>query len=190
MTPRQHKLGYFSSYDRGLQHLLEMWPLIKESKPHAELHIAYGWELFLKGYQDNPERLAWKDKMDKLMTQEGITHHGRLSKTKLKELQQECGIWAYPTDFGETNCITALDCQASGCVPCTMNYAGLKETVQSGIKLDGDIYEPSVKNDYLNALVDLMNDEKRWEEEQKKGIEFARNYSWDNVASKWAEELV
>jgi len=95
---------YGSSYDRGLEHLLKMWPKIIKAVPDAELFCCYGWDLFAKFYADNPERMAWKDSMDKLMTQKGITHLGRISHGALRDLIERAGIFAYPTHFGETSC--------------------------------------------------------------------------------------
>ena len=69
-----HLMIYGSSYDRGLEHLLRMWPDIRKEVPDAQLRIFYGWNLFVTGYADNPERMAWKEKMDKLMQQRRITH--------------------------------------------------------------------------------------------------------------------
>lgn len=182
---KQHKLLYASSYDRGLSHLLKLWPEIKTKYPDATLDIAYGWNLFLVGYSDNPERMAWKDRMGRLMTQDGITHHGRIGKKELNELTESCGIWVYPTDFDEINCITALNCQKYGCVPCVINRAALKETVGSGVRVDGDIYEPEVRDEYLKQLLDLMGDEPKWKEESEKGIKFAQTFSWETIAEKW-----
>ena len=184
---RQHILGWFSSYDRGLQHLLKMWPTIKDKYPDAELHVFYGWDLFDKGYANNPERMAWKERMNKLMEYPGIKHHGRVGKTELRGWQKKIGIWAYPTDFGETNCITALDCQKVGCVPCVINYAGLRETVKSGVRVEGDIYEEEVYEEYLQQLLLLMGDEKRWKEEQVKGKEWAKENLWSKISLKWDE---
>lgn len=186
---KQHKLFYGSSYDRGLQHLLKMWPEIKAKYPDATLDICYGWDLFDKGYADNPERTAWKERINEMMGQDGITHHGRVSKDELALIRSQCGIWAYPTHFGETNCITALDCQSSGCVPCVINYAGLQSTVKSGIAINGDIYDEETYQAYLTALLDLMGDEKKWKEEQAKGIEFAKRFTWDQIADQWLEYL-
>lgn len=45
---------YCSSYDRGLEHLLKMWPEVKKQVPEAELHVFYGWQLFEKFYHNNP----------------------------------------------------------------------------------------------------------------------------------------
>jgi glycosyltransferase involved in cell wall biosynthesis len=186
---RQHTLYWASSYDRGLIHLLKMWPEIYKIYPDAKLHIFYGWDLFIKGYQDNPERMKWMETMNKLMEQEGITHHGRVSKAELTEWQKKCGIFAYPTHFGETNCITALDSQHWGCVPCVINYAGLRETVGSGVRVEGDIYDEDVAKEYVKQLLNLMGDEKLWREEQAKGIEFAKAYYWPLIAKEWSKHF-
>lgn len=186
---RQHKVFYGSSYDRGLQHLLELWPKVIEKYPDAELHICYGWNLFDRAFSDNPERMAWKKRMQDMMKTKGITHYGRVGKGELRAVRQKCGIWAYPTHFEEINCITALDAQEDGCVPVVINYAALKETVWSGARIEGDIYDPETKQKYLEALLDLMGDEKKWKEEQKKGKELAQNYLWERIAEKWEKHF-
>lgn len=183
------KLWYQSSYDRGLIYLLEMWPKIREKYPEAELWIAYGWETFMSAFADNPERMSWKEKMDKLMAQPGITHYGRVGKKKLQELRKQCQIWAYPTDFSEINCIGALEAQYDGCVPCVIDYAALKETVQSGVKVTCEIVDKECQDEYLKSLLDLMGDEQKQEAERIKGKEFAEQFTWDKVANSWYEQL-
>ncbi|MHA1303084.1 MAG: glycosyltransferase [Candidatus Heimdallarchaeaceae archaeon] len=187
MVSRHHKLFWGSSYDRGLQYLLYMWPDIKQAYPDAELHITYGWDLFLKVATGNPERMKWKASMDKLLQQKGIFHYGRVGKEELKKIRSACGIWAYPTDFQEINCITALDCQKDGVVPVTMNYAALKETVKYGIKVEGNIREIDVQQKYLKELVLLMGDKKRWKELSLKGKKFAKKFYWNKIADQWIE---
>lgn len=179
------RLWYQSSYDRGLIHLLEMWPKIREVYPDAELWITYGWQTFDSAFGDNPERMAWKEKINKLMEQRGITHYGRVGKEKLQELRKQCAIWAYPTDFLEINCIGALESQADGCVPCVINFGALKETVQSGVKVSCEIADEECKQEYLKELLSLMGDEKRQEEERAKGKEFAKNFSWKKIGDDW-----
>ncbi len=190
MVSRQHKLFWASSYDRGLQHLLKMWPEVVKKFPDATLDIYYGWNLFIAGYRNNPERMNWKDRMDEQMKYKGITHHGRVGQSDLKRGRLECGIWAYPTDFDEINCITALESQRDGCVPCVINRAALKETVGSGVRVEGDIYDPEVKEEYLKQLLLLMGDEKRWKAEQAKGEEFAKAYSWAKIAKQWHKKFM
>jgi len=188
-VPKRHKLGYFSSYDRGLEHLLNIWSDIKDTVPKATLDVCYGWYLFDKAYGNNPERQAWKEKMNKLMEQEGIKHHGRVGQGELRKIRKSCGIWAYPTHFTEINCITALECQNDGLVPVVIELAALKETVGSGIKIQGDIYMPEVKEEYKRKLIALMLDPKRWAEESKKAKEFAKSYDWKIISKEWLKFL-
>jgi len=184
------RMFYGSSYDRGLEHLLKMWPKIIEQVPDAELHIFYGWTLFAKFYADNPERMLWKENMDKMMEQKGITHLGRISHGALKEEIENCGIFAYPTHFGETSCITAMKAQAWGAIPVVINYAGVKETVHFGIKVEGDIYDQETKDEYVKQLVSLLKDDKRQEEIRKEMIPWAlENFTWRKVAEQWTEEF-
>lgn len=186
---KNHKIFYGSSYDRGLEHLLRMWPQIKEKCPDATLDICYGWDLFLVNFRTNPERMMWKDKMDELMAQDGITHHGRVGKKELKEIRSKCGIWAYPTHFTEINCITALESQRDGLVPVVMNLAALDETVGSGIKVKGDIYLQEDRAEYISGLLKVMTDDAFWESESQKAVKFANSYAWDNIAETWEENF-
>lgn len=186
-TPRMHRLWYQSSYDRGLIHLLKMWPKIKEAVPDETLDITYGWDLFDRAFSNNPERMLWKERMNKLMEQDGITHHGRVGKDKLRELRKKCGVWAYPTHFEEISCIGALECQNDGVVPCVINLAALSETVQSGAKVDGDVYDPEVREKYLADLIRLSTDEDLWKAEQIKGQKFAKKFDWSLIAKQWED---
>lgn len=182
---RNHKLFWGSSYDRGIQHLLKMFPAIRAQFPDATLDVAYGWDLFDKGYQNNPERMAWKDRINKLFEQPGITHHGRIGKEALGKLREQCGIWAYTTEFFEINCITALESQRAGVVPVVIELGALKETVQSGIKVPGDIYDEETYDLFLKSLLEVMGNQARWGEESYKAQEFAKAYDWDLIADRW-----
>lgn len=187
-TKRHHKLGYFSSPDRGLDIALDMWPKVKAAFPDATLDVCYGFDLFMKHYANNPERLAWATKLIKQMEVDPqITYHGKVGKKELQDIRKSCGIWFYPTHFLETNCISALDCAHDGTVPVVMNIGALQETVSAGVKIEGDIFFPEVQEKYLSELLSLMGDEKRWQEESEKAKEFAKRYAWPLIANKWVE---
>jgi len=184
---RQHKLFWGSSYDRGLNVLLKMWPQILTKYPDAELHCAYGWNLFDAALGNNAERMEWKRQMQELMKQKSIRDHGRISKEELKKLRQECGILAYCSDFTEIFCITAMECQREGCVPVTTDLAALGEFKHGRVIVKGDIYDAEVKQAYLKELLDLMGDIKRWHRLREEGQEFARHYSWDIISKDWID---
>jgi len=186
---RQHKLLYTSSYDRGLNVLLGMWPEIKAKYPDATLDIWYGWNLYDMASVGNAERLAWKEKIVKLMQQPGITEHGRIGKAELKKLRQECGILAYTSDFTEIFCISAMEASLDGCVPITPDLAVLGEYTTGRVIVKGDIYDARVRKAYLQQLLYLMTDTKEWKKLQAEGIEYAKNFTWSKIATKWVKEF-
>lgn len=181
-----YKCFYGSSYDRGAEHALEIWPQIRKAVPEATFEIAYGWQLFENFYRGNPERQAWMRKINKLMEQPGITHHGRLSQPDVEKLMKQCGVFFYPTHFGEINCINALKSQAWGLIPVTIDYAALETTVQFGVKIRGDIWDPDVKKTYTKQLIWVLKNPEWQERVRKPMMKWAsRVFSWHNVAQQW-----
>lgn len=186
---KHHRLFYGSSYDRGLDALLLIWPDILKNFPDAQLDICYGWDMFDIVAANNPERQQWKNVVCGLMNQKGITEHGRVGKEELKRIRSSCGIWAYPSNFEEIHCITALECQNDGLVPVVMNLAALKETAKKGILVEGNIKDPTVLVKYEEALLSLMSDKKRWKELSRDCQKFARKFDWSTIADAWVPVL-
>jgi len=181
---------YTSSYDRGLEHLLKMWPEIKKAVPQANLHIFYGWGLFDRFYYNNPEKKAWKEKMIEMMKAPGIKEYGKVDQDRIVKEYYKSGIWPYSTHFGEISCITAMKCQAAGVIPVVINYAALQETVQYGIKIDGDIYDEETKTEYKEALIKALTDHAWQEKVRKEMIPWAKQkFGWDKVAKQWSNEF-
>jgi len=186
----QYALLYTSSYDRGLEHLLSVWPDVKKAVPKAELHIFYGWKLFQDYYKNNPASMSWKDKVDKMMQYDGVTHHGRVLQPEIKEWYKKCGIWAYPTHFGEISCISAMKAQAWGAVPVYVKYAALETTVKYGVPIEGDIYDEEIQNEYKKQLISLLKDKERQEEIRKPMMKWAqKEFSWKKVAQQWSKDF-
>lgn len=178
---------YTSSYDRGLEHLLAIWPKVRESVSDAELHVFYGFELFDRFYKDNPASMMWKAKILEGFNQPGVTDHGRVPQEQLVKEYEKSGVWAYPTHFGEINCISSIKAQAYGCEPVVINYAALQETVQFGRKIDGDIYDEETKILYTAALIDAL-EHPMPKEKREKMMKWAREkYGWQEIAKQWSE---
>lgn len=181
----ENNLVWTSSYDRGLEYLLEMWTAIRKQVPDATLDVAYGFNMFDKSPRAKTlEGQAWKANMLKLLDQPGITHHGRLSSQDVAKLYQKADIWAYPTDFPEIDCITATKAQTAKCIPITTDYAVMTERNQ-GVIVEGDITVPENRLKFAIALITLMKDKKHKEEIRSKLN--TDKFQWDDVAAKWAE---
>jgi glycosyltransferase involved in cell wall biosynthesis len=180
----KHTVGFFSAYYRGLECLLKMWPAIRAEVPDAELNIYYGWGSWdaLEGYggQDLKRRIITL--LHELKDQ-GVTEHGRVSHKALAKAMKQTVVWAYPTEFPEIHCITALKAQEAGCWPVVTNVAALNETVQSGDKLDvANIYSNEyAQQKFVKCVVKALKEGKRGTSVE--GVD------WADVATEWAEVM-
>lgn len=186
---RKFSVGYFSSYDRGLECLLDMWPKIKEKVPEATLDIYYGWNQFDKFHAKDPQKMKWKWQMIRKMNQDGVKEHGRVNHTDLAKAMKEIQIWAYPTSFQEISCITAMKVLASGMIPVTTGKAALLET-QGGfgyiVKSD-DIYgNKSKQEEFVNAIIQAFHEEYNSKPQQ----EWVERYQWSKIAKQWDKALL
>lgn len=179
---------YTSSYDRGLEHLLKMWPDVIAQVPKATLHVFYGWTLFERFHKDNPGSMMWMKDIQSKLTQKGVIDYGRLPQRELVKEYQKSGIFAYPTHFGEINCISAIKAQAYGAEPVVVNYAALKETVQFGRRVEGDIYDEETQNDFKEQLIDALKNPMT-ETKREEMSKWAQKYKWENIVTDWHTEF-
>ena len=179
---------YTSSYDRGLEQLLEMWKEIKTRVPEATLSVYYGWGNFDKRFSDNPERKLWKNRIVELLKQDGIKEFGRVSHAEIAKAMLSSGIWAYPSTWLETNCITGLKAQIAGAVPVVTTLGALSETVQFGKKVDVDIRTPEGKSAFIECLVNTVYNQDEQERLQMMNT-MREKYSWSNITEQWIKDL-
>lgn len=179
---RPNSVGYFSAYYRGLECLLEMWPKIRAQVPDATLDVYYGWESWVALEGEDDFYLRMCKKFDELES-EGVTVHGRVSHEELAKAMVETQAWAYPTQFEEIHCITALKAQEAGCYPVVTNVGALKETVQCGDKINSrKIYtDEYAQEKFIKAVVSALR-------ENKTGVPVP-GVDWAEVAKSWSHEI-
>ncbi|MBF0334436.1 MAG: hypothetical protein HQL40_12455 [Alphaproteobacteria bacterium] len=196
-------LCYGSDYDRGLLPILELWPQIRRLVPEARLRIFYGWEVYdrkIEGLRASgaPELPGWleqKRRIAQLMGQDGIVHLGRIGHREVAAEFLRADIWAYPCQFPETSCITAMKAQAGGAIPVVVPVAALAETVVYGARTtrlpaDVRLMDLPLMREYGGLLVSLMNDRAQQEEWRPRMTAFARTYfAWRTVAREWLDDF-
>jgi len=185
-----HRLIWTSSYDRGLETLLDLFPKIREEVPDAKLDIFYGWGVWDSVHKGDPKMERRKQKMiEKFENLDGVEEYGKVGQKRITKEYLKSGVWSYPTEFTEILCISALKVQALGVIPITTNVAALDEVVQHGTKIDAkDIYSnEEAQQEWLDAIISELKNPTP-EEERKEMMEWARDtFDWDDVADKWLE---
>jgi glycosyltransferase involved in cell wall biosynthesis/tetratricopeptide (TPR) repeat protein len=187
---------YSSSPDRGLENLLHLWPSIRELFPGATLDIFYGWNIIDKlitGPNANPYLKMFKENimyMIQALEPHGVTAHGRVPQSELAQHMLNVDVWAYPTDFMETFCITALEMQAAGVIPIVSELAGLTETVPNPrVRVDGWPKNVTYQRQFLDTLEATLSGEEVFGKQKYEGRLFAEQFSWDNVYDIWLSTL-
>jgi glycosyltransferase involved in cell wall biosynthesis len=183
------RMIYTSSYDRGLEHLLDFWPQIKKEVPEATLDIYYGWNLFDQFYAHNKEMMVWKEKMVEKMKQPGIRELGRVGHAEIALAMAEADIYAYSCHFEEIFCISAVKAQAAGCKVLATKYAALKEVVKQGYLVEGNVKKPEIWPEFTEKVIDLLKTS--MDQGDREFIKASvKEYDWSNIAAKWLVNMV
>jgi len=117
---KQNQYIYTSHAERGLLQLINEWPQILKETPEAQLKVStpeYGLEYY---------NIYFKELIDNL---DNVEFLGTLPQQQLYELMAESTYWYYPSSYGETFCITALEMLGHKVQPITWEWGGLKETL-------------------------------------------------------------
>ncbi|ETW05011.1 hypothetical protein, variant [Aphanomyces invadans] len=120
---------YGSSPNRGLETVLESWGDIRRRIPNATLHVYYGFtQAFVRFAQPSD---AWRQRMDILLQQDGITYYGLVDHDTLAKGYASAGFYLYPTTYFETSCVSIMKAMANGAIPITSKRGALHEVVAS-----------------------------------------------------------
>lgn len=201
-TSNDPKFIWLSSPDRGLEILLALWPLLKKRYPAATLEIFYGWQMIDKIIENHKlaghtniwlSQLRYKieAQLDWLGRESaGLFWRGRVPPDELAEALYRSNFWAYPTNFMETYCISAVQSQAAGVIPIASKLAALTENIACKAHLiEGWPQNVTYQRAFLNTIDDIISDDPLSEEirvsARQKGRAFAETQSWDNSFSEW-----
>jgi protein O-GlcNAc transferase len=205
-----YKVVYGSSYDRGLVPLLEAWPRVKAQIPQAHLTVFYGFQAARarsfqlirpswSSYRKQNPLTFWMYRRSMLafMRRAKARHLGRIGHLDVARQFLSAGIWAYPTVFPETSCISAMKAQAAGAVPVVIPSGALDETVAFGAKTSTSANDyPSrlvphrVYQEWEELLISNLRDPAKVEPLRAPMAAYARQrFAWETIAREWSAEF-
>jgi UDP-glucose:(glucosyl)LPS alpha-1,2-glucosyltransferase len=118
------RLIYHTTPHRGLEILLPVFDKLCEKYDNIELDVfssfnAYGW----------PERdKPYEQLFDFARNHPKINYHGYQSNDVIREALAKADIYAYPSIWQETSCISMMEAMSAGCEIVHPNLAALPET--------------------------------------------------------------
>lgn len=188
-TGQAPTLAYTCGPSRGLQILVRALPLIRKKVPGCAAHIYSSMALYQVAGEDDPH----KDLYDMCRRTEGMNYFGAVKQTSLAEALGVIDIFAYPSIFFETSCISLMEAMTAGCMPVLYDAGALSETSAGFshiIRHPADRSDAAVAAAYADFLVTIIrhavSDPSRAADRLARQREFAlHTYSWDVVVREW-----
>lgn len=182
---RKHSFIYSSFPDRGLLHLLRMWPRVRELLPDATLHVFCN----LQHQHVRTVNGPMMHMIDQLLAEpgwcDGVTVHGWVSKAELSAAFASAEYWLYPNIFDETFCLTALEALSCGVVGIAPPKAALQHMPLYFVH--GDASTQEWQAGALEAVAWLTSDAELRARYQHEGLQFARERSWERQTEELAK---
>ena len=192
VTREPWRFIYASSPDRGLGALLKFWPMIHQMESAAELHIFYGWESFLaQATQGSPGLLRQYEWIQELGKHPGVVWRGRVSQGELAKEMLAASVWAHPTSFLETFCITAVEAMAAGLMIVSSHTGNIPNIVgDAGITISGNSGSIAYGRQFIPAVHGAMADVGFQAQFHGIGPSRAKLFSWERAMDRWKGMLM
>ena len=188
VTGRPPILFYTSTPFRGLDVLLQAFPLIRAAIPGTRLRVFSSMGV----YQIRPEEDEYQNLYRLSETADGIEYVGSVGQAQLARELAGTAALAYPSTFAETSCIAAIEAMALGAAVFITRTGALPET--TGGLASMTEFQPDrgqLANDFastaINALVEMQENRSVALARREQRIGFVRkHYLWPDRAREWA----
>jgi glycosyltransferase involved in cell wall biosynthesis len=184
------KLIYTSTPWRGLHVLLEAFKLLNRTDIELDVYSSttiYGkeFEEMTRGYYD------WL--FEELEKTPGINVKGYAPNEEIRKSLEEAHIFAYPSVFEETSCISVIEAMCAGCQAVVTNYGALYETCgeyADFITYDNDHKRLAQKYaTVLNKVIDNYWTPENQERLAEQFVFYNKNWTWEKRFTQWQNLL-
>lgn len=121
---KPYKIVYHTTPHRGLKLLIPAFDHLTKERDDVELHVYSSFEIYGWGERDE----HFKSLFDQMKTNKQIKVHKSVSNDKMKEVLKDMDIFAYPSTWPETSCISLMEAMSAGCICIHPSFAALPET--------------------------------------------------------------
>lgn len=181
-------LIYHTTPHRGLNLLV---PVVKKLSEKHRIHLdvyssfkVYGWEERDKQFEPL---------YDEIRSMPNATYHGAVSNEEVKEALKKAHIYAYPSTWLETSCISLIEAMSAGCVCVHPNYGALYETAANWTQMYQWQEDPQKHANMLYSMLDsiipnvYLESTQMMLKGQKSYVDMF--YNWDVRAVQWKNLL-
>ncbi len=182
------RIIYHTTPHRGLNILyaaVEKLAEIFGDKIHLDVYSsfeAYGWK-----ERDKP----FDDLFQDIIDHPQMTYHGYQPNEEVRKALKSSHIFAYPSIWPETSCISAIEAMSAGCEVVCPNFAALPETTGNFASMyQWNEDNQTHANIFVNRLYDSIQLVISNSEDHQRKLVYQKNwtdnfYNWDLRAAEW-----
>lgn len=185
-------LIYHTTPHRGLEILVPVFEKLCEKHSNITLDVfssfrVYGWE-----QRDEP----YRELFDRCEAHPNINYHGAVPNERVREALKHAHIFAYPSIWVETSCISMMEAMTAGCISVHSNLGALYETAGGTTMMyqlhENKAHHASMLYNHLDAAIsDLKTNPDQLRHLSKVSCSYASmRYGWGAAVSKWKGMLL
>ena len=179
-------LIYHTTPWRGLVHLLKVFKNL--NLKNVELNICSSTIIYGKKFDTNLGK-TYESLFNECKNTKNVKYFGFLDNKKIIELLKQMHIFAHPSIWPETSCISAIEAMAAGCEVVTTNLGALYETCSPfGTFVNFDRNFDNLEKRYKKVLLNSI--ENYWSDKNQDKLKLQvktinSTYSWDVRSYEW-----
>lgn len=181
-TPIPNRLIFTSVPDRGLHHLIRLYPKIKNQIPDLSLVITSDYRLWGSAALNERHRSGWSMQPDVLFL-------GAINRQKYINELLRADFLLYPCIYEELFCIAVAEAECCGIYPFTTNRGALRTTTLGIIsEVDAD----DSRNDwvFIDKTIELLSHRSELESKKAEIIRKSRErFSPVTILKQWDEKV-
>ena len=181
-----------SSPDRGLYHLLRLWPLLKQKHPEISLKVFYNIEVMQSYAWLQEIRSEWAREIKAGADLPGVEYVGPVGQATLAREIAQASYFAYPCDPilpTETWCVTALEHAAARNAMLLSDADCLYEVYGGNRKAAHFVPLPILDREWLGALDALLTNPEFANQNIQRARSLAEQFTWFQIANRWSTFL-
>ena len=179
-------LIYHTTPWRGLVHLLKVFKNL--NLKNVELNICSSTIIYGKKFDAGLGK-TYESLFNECKNTKNVKYFGFLDNKKIIELLKQMHIFAHPSIWPETSCISAIEAMAAGCEVVTTNLGALYETCSPfGTFVNFDRNFDNLEKKYKKVLINSI--ENYWSDKNQDKLKLQvktinSTYSWDVRSVEW-----
>ncbi|TAL06758.1 MAG: glycosyltransferase [Chloroflexota bacterium] len=181
-------LAYTSTPFRGLDVLLQAFPLIRRRRPEARLLVHSSLGVYQVARSDD----AYLGLYERAAAMPGVDYAGSVPQPALAAALRRTLCFAYPSTFPETFCISALEAMAAGCLAVLGDLGALSETTLGLAELvepdpDPEVYAERFADRLVQVLESADADPKALARRLEGQVRhLSERATWPKRAAEWS----